>query len=59
MQDGPFGGFERLGSPPIDGIATLNIVDDESDGDHERAAKHHDGDEEPAEAEDAVINDGE
>lgn len=58
MQDGLIG-MERLRGPPVDGVATLNVVDEEGDTHHEGAAEDHDGDEEPPQAEKAVVDDGE
>lgn len=51
-------GVQRLGGPPVDGIATLDVVDDESDAHHEATAKDHDWNEEPANGEEAVVDDG-
>lgn len=45
--------------PPVHREAALDVVDDEGDADHEGAAEEHDGDEEPAERQEAVVDDGE
>ncbi|CRJ80289.1 hypothetical protein BN1708_000207 [Verticillium longisporum] len=52
-------GVQVLGGPPVHGEAALDIVDEQGGDEHEGAAEHDDGDEEPAEVEDAVVDDGE
>lgn len=49
---------EVLGRPPVNGEPALDIVDDERGDEHERAAEQHDGDQEPAEVDDGVVDDG-
>lgn len=42
--------------PPVHGEASLDVVNDERDANHQGNAQHHDGDQEPADAEQAVVH---